>query len=95
MSQSLDEGHALDVTNSTAELDDAHIGLLVRAIDRRPSDTLDPVLDGVRNMWNTASADTISMNLACRTMSATQARQGMSRTFEQSFLGSHHGVLFV
>lgn len=61
LSESLDERHALDVTNSTTKLDDAHIGLLVRAIDRCPSDTLDPVLDGVRDMRNAANLDTVNM----------------------------------
>lgn len=47
LGQSLDEGHALDITDSASKLDDADIRLLGGAVDRDYSDALDPVLDGI------------------------------------------------
>jgi len=47
---SLDERHALDIANRTAQLDDADIRLLARVIDWYPRHPLDPVLDGLRDV---------------------------------------------
>lgn len=58
--ESLHERHALDVTDGTTELDDAHIGLFVGAIHRCPGDALDPVLYGIRDMWDAAIMDPVS-----------------------------------
>ncbi len=43
----LDERRALDVADSSAELDDADVGLLARLVDGDARDALDPVLDRV------------------------------------------------
>lgn len=46
----LDKGHALDVTNRTSQLDDAHVRLLTRVIDGDFCNSFNPVLDGVDNV---------------------------------------------
>jgi hypothetical protein len=45
MRHGLDEGHALDITDGTAKLDYAHIGLLVGVVDGNLGNLDDPVLD--------------------------------------------------
>jgi hypothetical protein len=47
LSHSLDERHALHVTDSASKLDDAHIGLLVGVVHGNAGDLLHPLLDGV------------------------------------------------
>lgn len=47
LAHGLDEGGRLDVTNCTAELNDADIWLLASLVDGALRDALDPVLDGV------------------------------------------------
>ena len=46
----LDERHALDIAHGPAELDYAHVRLLVRVVDGDPRDPLDPVLDSIRDV---------------------------------------------
>lgn len=48
----LDERHALDITDSASKLDDADIGLLTGSVNRNQGDALDPVLDGICDMWD-------------------------------------------
>lgn len=44
---SLDERSTLDISHRSSKLDDTHIRLLVRIINRYPCDPLDPILDGI------------------------------------------------
>lgn len=52
LGQCLDKGHALDITDGTSKLNDAHIRLHVGSINRDSGNSLDPVLDGVGDVWN-------------------------------------------
>lgn len=45
LAESLDEGHALNVADGAAELDDANVGLAVHAVGRGLADALEPILD--------------------------------------------------
>ena len=56
--QGLDERHALDISDRPTQLDDAGIRLLARIVDRDPSNSFDPVLDGIGDMWH--SVHTVS-----------------------------------
>lgn len=47
LSHSLNKRHALHVTDSATELDDAHVGLLARVVNRYARNLLDPFLDRV------------------------------------------------
>mmetsp|Transcript_28961 Transcript_28961/g.77895 ORF Transcript_28961/g.77895 Transcript_28961/m.77895 type:complete len:484 (-) Transcript_28961:587-2038(-) len=47
LADGLDEWHALDVTHSAAQLDDAYVGGVALAVCGRVCDALDPLLDGV------------------------------------------------
>lgn len=46
----LDEGGALDVTDSPTKFDDTNIWLLIGVVHRDPRHPLDPILDGIGNM---------------------------------------------
>lgn len=48
----LDKGHALDITDGASELDNAHIRFFVGSIHWHPGNSLNPILDGVCNVWN-------------------------------------------
>lgn len=50
LAHSLDERHALNVADSTSQLNYADIGLLARVIDGDARDLLDPILDGIGNV---------------------------------------------
>lgn len=52
LGECLDKGHALDITDGTSKLNDTHIRLLVGSINRDSRNSLDPVLDSVRDVWN-------------------------------------------
>jgi hypothetical protein len=95
--QGLDEWHALDVTNSASELDDADIRFFVRSIHRNQRDTLDPVLDGIGNVGNTADVSRASRSgwlARWRAHSAEPGQPEETRTFEQSFRDSPRGAPF-
>ena len=47
---SLDERHALDIADSTTQLDDANIWLFVAIVDGYPCDPLDPILNRIRDV---------------------------------------------
>lgn len=47
LTHGLDEGHALDVADGAAQLNDADIRLFARVVDGDARDLLDPVLDGI------------------------------------------------
>lgn len=47
LSHSFDKRRTLNVPHCATELNDAHVGCLVRIVDRYPRDPLDPVLDGI------------------------------------------------
>lgn len=51
LSESFDERHSFNVTNSSAQLDDANFWLDV-AFDRLLSDTFDPFLNCISDMWD-------------------------------------------
>lgn len=65
--QGLNEGHALNVTDSASELDDADIGLFVGSVHRDECDTPDPVLNGIGNVGNTTDVSRNSVWLASKT----------------------------
>jgi hypothetical protein len=48
--EGLHEGHALDVPDGAAQLDDADLGLLPRGQHGEPGHPLDPLLDGVSDV---------------------------------------------
>ena len=52
LSEGLDEGHRLDIANGTSKLDNANIRLLTSIVDWDLSDSLDPILDRLDNVWN-------------------------------------------
>jgi hypothetical protein len=52
LSQSLDEWRRLDITHSSSQLDNADISLFIGIVNGYTSDSLNPVLDLVRKMWD-------------------------------------------
>lgn len=50
LAHGLDEGHALDVADGAAQLDDAHVRLLARVIHGDARHALDPLLDRIRDV---------------------------------------------
>ncbi len=50
LAEGLHEGHGLDVSDCTAQLNDADVRDALLPIDRCVCDALDPILDGVRHM---------------------------------------------
>jgi hypothetical protein len=52
LAHSLDKRRTLDITNRSSQLNDAHIWRLIGIIDWNLRDTLNPVLDGICQMWN-------------------------------------------
>ena len=52
LAHSLDERHALDITNCASQLNYADIRLLARVIDGYPRHLLDPVLNRIGNVWD-------------------------------------------
>lgn len=52
LSHGLDEGHALNVSHSTTQLDDTHIRLFASVVHRDLCNSFNPVLDGVDNVGN-------------------------------------------
>ncbi len=50
--EGLDEGHALDVTDGAAKLDDANLRLLLVRAYRNGRHSLHPVLNGVGDVGN-------------------------------------------
>jgi len=52
LSKSLHERHGLDVTNGTSKLDNADVRLLTSVVDWNFSDSLDPILNCLDNVWD-------------------------------------------
>lgn len=52
LSHCLNEGHALNVTNCTTQLDYAHVRLFIGVIDWDLSDPLDPFYNSVCDVWD-------------------------------------------
>ena len=52
LAQRLDEGHALDVTDGTAQLDHADVGRLVAFVGGAACHAVDPVHDLVGDVWD-------------------------------------------
>ena len=50
LAHSLDEGHALNITDRTSQLNYTDIGFLARVIDGYPRNLLDPVLNCIGNV---------------------------------------------
>jgi len=50
LSHGLDEGRALDITDCASQLNDTHIRRLLRVIDWNPGNSLNPVLDCIRQV---------------------------------------------
>lgn len=50
LTQGFDERRGLDITNGSSELDNANIRLLARLVDWDLCDTLDPILNGIRQV---------------------------------------------
>jgi hypothetical protein len=62
----MDEGSTFDVSNGSTQLDDTDIGSLLRAIYGDLGNSLDPVLNSIRYMWDTkklASFPVLSLTL--------------------------------
>lgn len=52
LSHCLNKGHALNVTNCTTQLDYAYVRLFICVIDWNLSNALDPVYNGVCDVWH-------------------------------------------
>lgn len=66
LSHCLNKGHALNVTNRTTQLNDAHVRLFICVIDWDLSDPLDPVYNGICDVWNNLNslAEVVALSLA-------------------------------
>lgn len=64
LAHSLDEGHALNITHSTSQLDYADVRLFARVIDGYPRDFLDPVLNRIGDVWDDLNGFTQIVALA-------------------------------
>lgn len=66
LSHCLNKGHALDVTNCTPQFDYAYVRLFICVVDWNFSDPLDPVYNGVCNVWHDLDrlAKVVALSLA-------------------------------
>jgi hypothetical protein len=66
LAHSLDERHALDITNSSSQLNDAHIGLLAGVIDGYLCYLLYPILDRIGDVGDNLDglAEIVAFSLA-------------------------------
>jgi hypothetical protein len=51
LSHSFDEWPTLDIAHGATKLNDTHIWLFIRVINRYPRNPLDPILNGVCEVW--------------------------------------------